>query len=615
MMKKLLYLFFSKAVAMKSIKISTLLLLLASTMLSCGGSEENQDEVDTDPNELVKVEGGKFSGGVLRLNSIEDYTTLFPPGINDVYSTHIAGNVYEGLFKFNQKTLEAEPCIAESFEIDNSKKNYTFKLRKGVMFHDDDCFPEGKGREVTADDFKYVLEFVCSSHEANKWPTLFRDHIKGAAEYQSGKGTEVDGIKVVDKYTLGIELLNPFAGTPQLLALLATAVYPKEAIDKYGYDGMDDHMVGSGPFIATKIANGESVEFKKNKAYWKKDEFGNQLPFLSMITVSFIKEKDAELQAFKDGDLDMVWGLPTEEIPNVMGTLEEAKAGENREFEVQSVNALNIQYYGFLFTSETFSDVRVRKAFNYAIDRDSLVEFVLEGEGIPAHHGFVPPMGEYPYQNITGYNYDPAKAKQLMAEAGFRDGNGFPEITLNLNESGGTNVKIAEALTGMLQDNLGVKINLNPMPMSELHPKAEKGQLEFWRFGWIADYPDPSNFLYLFHGKNIIEGQESSINYFRYSNPEFDKVYEAALKEIDEEKRLKLYAQADQILMDDAVVMPLLFNVSIRLINPLVKDFYINQLEYRDLSSVYMREEDKTNVRVYDNLEDEENGEGDVILH
>src|SRR5688572_25179884 len=115
-------------------------------LTNCGGETE-VDATAIDPNKIEKAEGGKFRGGILRLNSIEDYTSLFPVAINDIYSTHIAGQCYEGLFKFNQKTLEAEPCLAESFEIDNTKKIYTFHLRKGVLFHDDPCFPEGKGRE------------------------------------------------------------------------------------------------------------------------------------------------------------------------------------------------------------------------------------------------------------------------------------------------------------------------------------------------------------------------------------------------------------------------------------------------------------------------------------
>ena len=216
-------------------------------------------------------------------------------------------------------------------------------------------------------------------------------------------------------------------------------------------------------------------------------------------------------------------------------------------------------------------------------------------------------MKGYPSQTVVGFDYDPEMAKKLMKEAGFPGGEGFPEITLNLNASGGINEKVADALTAMLNKNLGVNISLNVIPMSELHPLVERGELDFWRFGWIADYPDPSNFLYLFHGKNIIEEQETSINYFRYSNPEFDTIYEAALMEIDLEKRMGLYAQADQILMDDAVIMPLYFNQSIRLIDPDIQGFDINEMEYRDLSVVYYKKKNRENVRVYDNLTEEEN--------
>lgn len=587
---------------MKSLNILLSGLLVFGLLLSCGGSGDQTGE-DGDPNELVKVEGGKFSGGVLRLNSIEDYTTLFPPSINDVYSHHVAGNVYEGLFKFNQKTLETEPALAESFTIDKSKTVYTFKIRKGVVFHDDECFSGGTGREMTAEDVKASLEFVCSDHELNKWNTVFDGVISGVGEYKKG-GKSVSGIKVVDKNTVEITLDNPLAAFPELLALLSTSIYPKEAIDHYGYDGMANHMVGTGPFYATEINNGSKVVFKKNKNYWRTDEFGNKLPFLNQVHISFIKDKKEELETFKKEELDMVWGLPVEEIPNIMGTLDEAKEGKNREFEVQSVNSLNIQYYGLQFQSDVFSNINVRKAFNYAIDRDSLVEFVLEGEGIPAHNGFVPPMNAYPYESVKGFDYNPKLAKQLMAKAGYSNGNGFPELTLYLNKSGGVNVKIAEFVTGMLKQNLGVSIKMETMPMSELYPKVEKGELDFWRFGWIADYPDPATFLHLFHNSSP-EG-EAPNNYFGYSSEAFNKAYETALKEIDIEKRNKYYAEADQIIIDDAVVMPLMFNVSIRLINPQVRDFDINQMEYRDLAVVHMREKKKSDVRVYDNLFDDE---------
>jgi len=591
---------------MKKNKYITFLGLVLSALFitACGGEVIVEDE--TDPTILESVEGGKFKGGILHLNSIEDYTSLFPPAVNDIYSTHIASQGYEGLLKLDQQTLEVQPCIAQSFDIDKTKKIYTFHLRDGIKFSDDDCFEDGIGRAIEAQDFKYCFDYLCSNHEDNKWQALFRNRVVGASDYGEGKTKSVEGIRVIDEHTLLIELIEPYAGFPNLLTITAASVYPKEAIEKYGYDLMQDKIVGSGPFIAKTINNGENVTFVRNNEYWRTDDFGNQLPFLSQVEFSFIKDKNAELKAFQDEKLDMVWGIPVEEIPNVMGSLEEAKDGKNKEFEVQSINSLNIQYYGFLHTSEVFNDVRVRKAFNYAIDRDSLIDFVLQGEGQAAHNGFVPEMKGYPYSSVAGFDYDPELARDLMKEAGYPNGNGFPEITLNLNASGGINEKVANTLTSMLNKNLGINISLNVIPMAELHPMVEAAQVDFWRFGWIADYPDPSNFLYLFHGKNIIEGQATSINYFRYASPEFDKVYEAALREIDTEKRMALYAQADQILMDDAVIMPLYFNLDIRLIVPDLRDFDINEMEYRDLSVVYFKKTNKDNVRVYDNLAPEQ---------
>ena len=270
--------------------ISCLTVLMS--LIACGGNHVDEDEPLTDPNELTKVEGGKFEGGVMRLNSIEDYTTLFPAAINDIYSTHIASQGYEGLLRLNQKTLEVEPCLAESFDIDKEKTTYTFHLRRGVKYIDDECFVDGKGREINANDFKYCFEFLCSNHKENKWTSLFRDRLVGANEYANGAETSVAGITVLDEYTLEMELINPFSGFPNLLTILAAAAYPHEAIDMYGYDGMQNKIVGSGPFIPQEIENGKKVVFVKNKNYWRKDEFGNKLPLLNQVEFAFIKDKN-----------------------------------------------------------------------------------------------------------------------------------------------------------------------------------------------------------------------------------------------------------------------------------------------------------------------------------
>jgi len=586
-------------VFMKKITQIFLIFLGFSILFSCNGG--GSDEISADPDNLSKAQGGKFFGGTLKLNSVEKHATFFPAAIADVYSQHIASQIFEGLFKFNQQTLEVEPCIAETYEIDASKKKYTFKLRKDVYFHNDECFSDGIGRQVNAEDFKYVFEFLCSNHPLNKSQYLIADFIAGGNEYANGKTNSVSGVKVIDEFTFQIELVEPFSGFSDILALTQTAVFPKEALDKYGND-IEEKAIGTGAYILGEV--GQKVILNKNTKYWKKDEFGNQLPFIAKIEISFIENKTEELAEFKAGNLDFVWGIPVEEIPNVMGTLDEAKEGKNREFEVQSVNSLQIQYFGFLLTHPAFSNIKVRKAFNYAINRDSIVNFILSGEGEPAYNGIVPAMKGYPINKVKGYDYNPTLAKQLLKEAGYPDGKGFPKITLHYNKAGQINEIVANTIQSQLKTVLNIDVEFAIFTAQELNVKRENGEIDFWRFGWIADFPDPSNFISSFHSKYIIEGETKSVNYGRYSNPEFDKYYDLAIKEVDEEKRMNYYAKAEQILMDDAAIMPIYYANEIRLVNPQLKNFHINELEFRDYSVVYFVEKENKTVRIY-NFEDE----------
>jgi len=590
---------------MKKYIIFSITFTVISLFSSCnsnGSKDETNDSVSNE--ELVKAEGGKYFGGILKVNSLDAYSSLFPATIADIYSQHITSQVYEGLLKFNQNTLELEPALAETYEVDAQNKVYTFKIRKGVKFHDDDCFEGGKGREITAEDFKYVFEYLCSNDEKNHSQYLVVDYIKGGRDYADGKTKSVSGIKVIDKHTFQLELVEPFSSYTNILALTQTSLFPKEAIEKYG-DNISNKAIGTGPYILTSNQQ-DKIILTKNKNYWKKDEFGNQLPFIAEINISFEKNKTKELEMFNNNELDFVWGVPVDEIPNIMGTLDEAMEGKNREFVLQSINSLQTQYYGFLLTDSIFSNKKVRQAFNYAIDRDTIVNFVLQGEGEPAHNGIIPPMKGYPQNTVKGYDFNPELAKKLFSEAGYPNGKGFPTIKLSYNKVGDVNELIAKIIQEQLKNVLGVNIEFMELTTSEINEKRENAEINFWRYGWIADYPDPSNFIEQFHSKHIIEGKTSSINHNRYSNPEFDKYIDMALSETDEEKRMKFYAKAESILIDDAAVIPIYYADEIRLVSPLLKNFTINEIEYRDYSVCYfVTPKEKKAVRVYDNLEEE----------
>lgn len=570
------------------------LLALVLFLAACGGGGTKDHGFEK------KAKGGVYYGGVFKMNEVEDFKSLYPPNITEVVGHRIGNQLYEGLVKLDQEDLSVKPCIAEKWEINEDATQFTFYIRKGVKFHDDACFPDGKGRELNANDVKYCLDKICEVFPENQMYWLFKDKIVGANEYhdaskegQKPKGG-VKGITVVDDYTLQVNLAYPFGGFLKILSHSACWVYPKEAYEKYGVE-MRKVAVGTGPFRVKNIKESEAAILERNPDYWGIDQYGNQLPYLQGIRFSFIKEKKTELLEFKKGNLDMIFRLPLEMIDDVVGQLEDAKTGGVPPFEMQVVPAMSVFYYGFQNKSDLFSNKAVRQAFNYAIDRESIVTYTLQGEGRPATHGIVPPFKGYAYDQVKGYEYDPQMAKEKMAEAGYPNGKGFPQVTLRINSGGGDrNVQTAEVIQKMLEENLNIDVEIEILQWAQHLDAYETGKSEFWRTGWIADYPDPENFLNLLYGKHVPEklSDRSFINSVRYQSAEFDSLFESALREPDEKKRYDLFRQADQVAINDAAYMPIFYDENTRLIQVYVKNFPANAMEYRDLTEVYFEPEE-----------------------
>jgi oligopeptide transport system substrate-binding protein len=574
---------------------------LSLMLQSCGGGEKGAEGSaggELKPAEGYFMDGDKkvkiYYGGIFRMNEVESFKNLFPHAMIDAVSFRIANQVYQGLYKLDQKSLLPVNCLAESETVSEDAKIWTFKIRKGVFFHDDACFSGGKGREVTAKDVKYCFDMLCEARPDNQLAELFTARVVGAQEYYDAtKGGSkpkdgVKGIELVDDYTIKITLISSYSGFNSLLAHNACYIFPKEAYDKYGNE-MRTKCVGTGPFYIDAIEEGTQVRMLRNPNYWEVDENGNKLPYLDIVKITFTKDKKSELANFRQKNLDMVWKLPVDEMDAVLVDLDNAMNGGNTEFKYQQINGLAIQFYAFNSNSTVFNDVKIRKAFNHAIDREALVKYTIKGEGEPADHGLVPKFFGYDNSVIEGFNYDPDLAKKMLAEAGYPNGKGFPKVTLLINEGGSTNTILAEGIHNMIKENLGVELDIEILQFPVLLERITTGQADFWRTAWLADYPDPANFLALFYGKNVPADPNaySFPNSSRYKNATFDSYYEKAMASLDDEERMSYYQKCDSILIADAAFIPLYYDQYIRLIQQDIVGFPINAMEYRDLSRVF----------------------------
>ena len=368
-------------------------------------------------------------------------------------------------------------------------------------------------------------------------------------------------------------------------------IFPREAWDKYKNE-IDKHAVGTGPFALESMSD-EKLVLKRNNNYWRKDEFGNQLPFLGKVIMTYTKDKRSELLAFRKAEIDLVLEIPAEEIEFILGSLIEAQEGKNIKHKVESESSMSMTYIAMAVESEEFSDVRVRRAFNMAINRDDIIDSWLEGEGWAANNGFVPAMKNYPTESVTGHSYNPEKAKALMSEAGYANGKGFPELDFYVNTVEGSTVhKMAEAFASQIKQNINVQLNIKLCTIDERAEAVASGKAKIWRAGWIADYPDPENFLAMFYGGNITD-QTSMMNAFKFQSDAYDAIYEKALLESDPEKRTALFVKCDQMVIDEAALIPMMTDDHIVMLNARVRDFKANTMESLNLTEVFIKEPKK----------------------
>lgn len=541
------------------------------------------------------AKGDKVYGGTLRINETEQFQTLYPAGITDIGSAHIANQIYEGLVKFNPKDLSIIPSLAEKWEMDAAGTTYTFHLKKGVMFQDNECFPDGKGREVKSSDFKFAFELLCTDNKDNSnFAATFKDRVVGANKFfEASKGKPngtIDGIKTPDDYTISITLTSPSSSFLFALASPVTSVIAKEAYEKYGAD----MKVGTGPFIFVENGATDKALLKRNNNYHGTDSLGNQLPFLDSVVISFLPTKKQELDNFQNGNLDMVIGLPSESIKDMVESQIADFQNKPPKYVLERSPEMASQYYEFNMTKEPFNNIKVRQAFSYAIDRNKIVEDVLKGEAYgPAINGISPPSFKgYDITKITGYDFDAEKAKKLLAEAGYPNGKGFPKVKIELNSGGAKNTNVVLEIQKQLMEVLNVNVDFEVVPQKQKMEDAKFARAEIFRAAWIADFPSPENFLWILYGATVPAdlSQPSYPNTPRYKNEEFDKLFDSGKAAKTQEEGYADLLKAEQIMMNDAPIMMLWYDENYRLVKSNVRNLFSNPMRYRDYSQVYLKD-------------------------
>jgi ABC-type transport system substrate-binding protein len=490
--------------------------------------------------------------GELRLFG-PDPLTLDPACASDAGSAEYIVEVFSGLVSFDRDLnliadIAAEIPTKNNGGISADGTVYTFNIRKAVKFHDG-------SRQVTAGDFKFSMERSLDPNTLSTVGTVYLDDIVGAKEFAAGDADEVTGIRVVDDYTLEITIDAPKS------YFLAKLTYPtayvvdqREVGDSTCFSGAEwtRSPNGTGPFKLEEWELGQRIVLTPN--------YDSHLdPKPSLAKVTYVLAGGSALVMYENDEIDLT-GVGINDIERIRDPNEPLNA------EFSEGPSLDTFYIGLNVQEPPFDDPKVRLAFAMAIDKEVLAEVVLKDLVVPAN-GVLPPGMPGFNEELEGIPFDPERARELLDEAGGADSLG--EISLLSSGRGANVAPTIEAVAAMWKENLGVTVDLPQLQFGQFLQDLDEGDFQAFSLGWIADYVDPQNFLDIkFHS-------DSANNETMYSNPEVDAFLEEARTEQDQAKRLGLYQQAEEIIVQDIPWIPLFHSKSNALTKPYVEGYFI----------------------------------------
>ena len=512
----------------------------------------------------TNVEQGRVDQ-VLHLGNGTEPQDLDPHIVTGVTEHNIISALFEGLVSEHPETLEPLPGIAESWQISDDGLRYRFRIREKAVWSNGDA--------ITASDFVWSWQRLLT-------PSLGAEYayqlypVKGAKAFHEGKSSDFSavGVRAEGEKTLVVELEN---ATPYFLSLLTHystyAVHPKTVL-KFG--GMDSrgskwtrpgNLVGNGPFVLKSWRLNYLIEVEKNPLYWDADRVR-----LSAIRFYPIDNVQSEERMFRTNALHIAYTAPTSKI---------AVYKENNPDLISISPYLGTYFYRFNVTRPPLDNPLVRRALSMAIDRQAIIDAVTKGGQLPAY-SFTPPntQGYYPPPSVISHNVPRARA--LMAEAGFPEGQGFPELELLYNTSDGHR-RIAEAIQQMWKQALGIDIRLANTDWKVYLSRTNSLDYDISRAGWIGDYPDPNTFLDMM----LTDGGNNRTG---WSDPEYDALIARAATLADQQARYRTFQEAEEILDREAPLMPIYTYTRVMLRDPSVKNWFANILDRHPYKYVYL---------------------------
>lgn len=490
---------------------------------------------------------------IFNINLDEGLSSMDPAFARNQNALWMANQLYNGLVQIDD-SLHIIPCVAKRWDLSADGRLYTFYLRNDVFFHDDALFAKGKGRRTTAADFVYSFGRLIDPKVASSGSWIFSDKVTGKEAFTAPNDS-----------TFQIRLKQPF---PPLLTLLTAqycSVAPHEVVEHYGKD-FRSHPIGTGPFKFKYWKEGEVMALLKNEHYWEKDSKGQALPYLDAIRATFISDKQTAFMEFIKRKLDFFNGINGSYRDDILTKSGHITKKHKGKFKMDIAPFLNTEYLGILIdTSKAIVKhsplrlLKIRQAVNYAINKAKMIKYLRNSTGTPAYAGFIPEgMPGFDTTTVQGYRYNPAKAKKLLAEAGFPGGRKLPEILLSTTTS---YRDLIEYIQGELQQ-VGIRTRVELVQGASLRELIAKNGVNFFRASWIADYPDGENYLSVFYSKNKIP---FGPNYTGFSNKQFDALFEQAYQVSDDAERFKLYQKMDNLVMQQSPVVVLYYDKLVNL--------------------------------------------------